>query len=207
MKNHYRVSFAVMLAALFLPANLHATVRTVTFTCCSYTPANFNATVGDTVQWLGSFASHPLSSTSVPPGAAPFSNNSGSSFSYVIQIAGTYNYQCDFHAPSMAGSFTASITGVENELTTTALIPQLLPNYPNPFNPTTHIGYTVRVAGFTSLNVYDIAGNEVATLVKEKREPGRYTIEFDGSGLPSGMYFYRLQTGNFSATRKLLLLK
>lgn len=80
-------------------------------------------------------------------------------------------------------------------------------NYPNPFNPTTKIKYQIPEAGFISLIVYDILGREVATLVNEEKPTGSYDIEFDGSGLSSGVYFYKLQTGNFSSIKKMILMR
>jgi hypothetical protein len=90
-------------------------------------------------------------------------------------------------------------------------------NYPNPFNPSTVIGYQLPVSGNVTLKVYDILGNEVATLVNEEKPAGNYEIEFSAKGesasdgnvydLPSGIYFYKLQAGNFSATKKMILLK
>ena len=80
-------------------------------------------------------------------------------------------------------------------------------NYPNPFNPTTSIQYAVSSRQFVSLKVYDVLGNEVATLANEYREAGRYEVEFDASSLSSGIYFYRLQAGDFVQTRKMILMK
>ena len=82
----------------------------------------------------------------------------------------------------------------------------LYQNYPNPFNPSTAIEFRVPSYGFVSLKVYDVLGREVATLVDERLNPGTYTVTFDGSGLASGMYFYRLSTacGIFSKTMMLL---
>jgi hypothetical protein len=80
-------------------------------------------------------------------------------------------------------------------------------NYPNPFNQTTIINYSVPVTSNISIKVYDILGNEVATLVNGKKPGGNYQIKFDGSGLASGIYLYRLQVDNFRVTRKLILLK
>lgn len=88
-------------------------------------------------------------------------------------------------------------------------------NYPNPFNPTTIIQYSLSDMQFVSLKVYDILGREVATLVNEEKPAGRYEVEFDGSGLTSGVYFYRLSAGNpstssgrsFIETRKLILIR
>jgi Secretion system C-terminal sorting domain len=82
-------------------------------------------------------------------------------------------------------------------------------NYPNPFNPTTSIKYSIPVGtyGRTSLRVYDLLGREVAVLVNERKAPGSYTVQFNGSGLASGVYFYRLTAGDFVATKKLLMLR
>ena len=96
---------------------------------------------------------------------------------------------------------------------------ELEQNYPNPFNPTTTIRFSlpsqspVKAEGragegsFVSLKVYDMLGREVATLVNEDLKPGRYERTFDGSGLASGVYYYRIQAGSFVASRKVLLLK
>jgi len=83
----------------------------------------------------------------------------------------------------------------------------LYQNYPNPFNPITEIGFHIAEAGHVTLNVYDILGREVATLVNERKAPGTYEAKFDGSHLASGVYFYRLSTNNFVQTRKLVLLR
>ena len=85
-------------------------------------------------------------------------------------------------------------------------------NYPNPFNPTTTINYTIPVgdanfASPTTLVIYDILGNEIKTLINKQQSPGKYSVEFDASNLASGVYFYRLQVGDFSTARKLILLK
>ena len=80
-------------------------------------------------------------------------------------------------------------------------------NFPNPLNPTTTISYQIPKAGNVQIKVYDVLGKEVALLVNEQKEPGRYTVQFDASNLPSGLYFYRMQSGNFTDVRKMLLMK
>lgn len=80
-------------------------------------------------------------------------------------------------------------------------------NFPNPFNPVTTISYQLRVASGVSLKVYDVLGREAATLVNGRKPPGKYMLKWDASHLPSGVYFYRLQTDSFSETRKLVLVK
>ena len=80
-------------------------------------------------------------------------------------------------------------------------------NYPNPFNPTTMISYELPENVFVSLKVYDVLGREVASLINDVQAAGSYDVRFDASNLPSGMYFYRLQAGSFSASKKLMLVK
>jgi hypothetical protein len=84
---------------------------------------------------------------------------------------------------------------------------QLYSNYPNPFNPSTTIGFEILQAGRVTLRVYDVQGREVATIVEGTLPAGIHSLKFDGSGLASGMYFYRLIAGSFTQTRKMLLLR
>jgi hypothetical protein len=80
-------------------------------------------------------------------------------------------------------------------------------NYPNPFNPTTKIGFLISDFGFVSLKVSDVLGKEVATLVNEELRPGRYEKTFGGSGLASGVYFFRLSASSFTSVRKMLVIR
>jgi len=80
-------------------------------------------------------------------------------------------------------------------------------NYPNPFNPSTIIKFSIPETRYIKLKVYDILGNEVATLVNEEKTPGNYSVEWNASSLASGVYVYRLQAGSFVQTRKMILMK
>ena len=84
---------------------------------------------------------------------------------------------------------------------------ELSQNYPNPFNPSTTIKYQVPQNSFVSVNVYDILGNQVGTLVREEKAAGSYELRFDASNMPSGVYFYKIQAGNFTQTKKMILMK
>jgi hypothetical protein len=83
----------------------------------------------------------------------------------------------------------------------------LAQNYPNPFNPVTTIKYQLPVSGRVSLKVYNILGKEIATLVDEEKSAGTYSVTFDAGKLSSGIYFYRIQAGNFVQAKKMILLK
>jgi len=102
-------------------------------------------------------------------------------------------------------------TGIGNNSNELINTFKLFQNYPNPFNPKTVISYQLSVSNYATLKVYDLLGNEVKTLVNQKQNAGGYEVEFDGSNLPSGIYFYKLsatgETGSFSDTKKLVLVK
>lgn len=99
------------------------------------------------------------------------------------------------------------ITGISNynsEIPDSYLLKQ---NFPNPFNPTTNINFSIPKSGLVTLKIYDMVGKEVATLVNEVKTAGNYIVGFNASNLPSGTYFYRITTDNFVDTKKMLLVK
>jgi hypothetical protein len=80
-------------------------------------------------------------------------------------------------------------------------------NFPNPFNPVTKINYTLPSDGFVKLNVYDLSGRIISSLVNEIKTSGNYSVEFDGNALSSGVYFYRIELNGLVETRKMTLIK
>ena len=125
------------------------------------------------------------------------------SFNDEMPLSGTMQYrlkQIDFD-----GKFEYSPI-VEVEIVTPKQF-SLNQNFPNPFNPMTTIKYELPHKCLVSLKVYDVLGKEVTTLIEEENLAGRYEINFDGSKLSSGVYFYQIRSGSFSQTKKLLLMK
>lgn len=117
---------------------------------------------------------------------------------------GKYSYrlkQIDFN-----GAFEYSNV-IEAEISSSVKEFSLNQNYPNPFNPSTSIQYAIGSRQFVTLKVYNLLGKEVASLVNETKEAGSYSLNFDASDLPSGIYIYKLQAGNFTQTRKMTLMK
>ncbi|MEK9136656.1 MAG: T9SS type A sorting domain-containing protein, partial [Bacteroidota bacterium] len=102
--------------------------------------------------------------------------------------------------------FKATLTGVSEE----SGIPtgfKLSQNFPNPFNPATKIDYTIAKAGLVTIKVFDVLGREVATLLNEDLQPGNYQVTFDGKGLASGIYMYKMTANGYTATKRMMLVK
>jgi hypothetical protein len=125
------------------------------------------------------------------------------SFSDKSVDAGNYSYrlmQKDFD-----GTFAYS-QEVEVEVNV-PLEYSLDQNYPNPFNPSTTIRYAIPEDNFVSIKLFDVLGNEVFTLVNEQKQAGRYEMLFNASNIASGVYYYQINSGSFTQTRKLMLMK
>ena len=80
-------------------------------------------------------------------------------------------------------------------------------NYPNPFNPSTNLEFGISKLGFVSLKVYDVLGSEIKTLVNENKPAGNYEVEFDAIHLSSGIYFYKIETTEFTDVKKMMIIK
>jgi len=106
-----------------------------------------------------------------------------------------------------AFGFIELITDVENENNEIPNEYFLSQNFPNPFNPSTRINWQSPIGSHQTLKIFDVLGNEVATLVDEYREAGRYEVEFNADKLSSGIYLYKLQAGSFTQTKKMTVLK
>ena len=125
--------------------------------------------------------------------------------------AGVYNVVVsnpDGQFDQLPGAFTVySTTGIKDnfELNPTDFV--LLQNYPNPFNPSTRIDFQIPNASLTKVMIYNLAGQEVATLLNEYLPAGMHSIKFNAGNLPSGIYFYQLITENYSSIKKMILMK
>lgn len=120
---------------------------------------------------------------------------------------GTWTVRAVFNSTTYEKTFnvgTTGITPVNGEIPASYSLKQ---NYPNPFNPGTNFKFQIPNSGFVSLKVYDTQGKEVSTLVNEDLKAGVYEYSFDGTGLNSGVYFYRLQAGEYIETRRMVLVK
>ncbi|GAB4136513.1 MAG: hypothetical protein Fur0015_08800 [Ignavibacteriales bacterium] len=128
----------------------------------------------------------------------------------IISINNPDGFEMHFLATEIRTFYKSSMTSVsENNDVATGF--SLSQNYPNPFNPTTTIEFSIPDVGtglaLSVLKVYDMLGREVATLVNEQKSPGNYEVKFDGNNLASGVYFYQLRAGEFSQTKKMILMR
>jgi hypothetical protein len=101
-------------------------------------------------------------------------------------------------------TFTTDVKNITNTMPTSYALEQ---NFPNPFNPATRINFSIPNEGIVTLNVYNSLGQQVATLVNESKPAGTYQVDFDGADLTSGVYFYKISSGNFTQTKKMILMK
>jgi mannose/cellobiose epimerase-like protein (N-acyl-D-glucosamine 2-epimerase family) len=104
-------------------------------------------------------------------------------------------------------TYNTLITNIVADATVTVDDFELSQNYPNPFNPVTTIRYKIPDQSFATLKVFDLLGREISTLVNEEKSAGNYEVKFNASSLPSGIYFYRLQSANFDKIKKMILMK
>ncbi len=201
------IAAAIFLFTLTLYPQTSYTVQAVDF---SFNPATINISKGDTVKWVWGSGTHTTTSDSANGFVhwdAPLDQNH-TSFTMVFHTPGTFPYHCTFHQSiGMIGTITVespSAVIINKNTPDKYLLDQ---NYPNPFNPTTKIEFQIVKSGFVSLKVFNVLGNEVATLVNGKKQSGTYDVNFDGSNYPSGIYFYRFESNGYVDVKKMVLLK
>ena len=135
-------------------------------------------------------------------------------YTFVTIYGAQVNVEAAGSNPPNSGTITANSTSYNSALLTSVEqisgLPQnfnLTQNFPNPFNPSTKIEYSIPEESFVQLKVYDILGNEIATLINEEQSAGSYRADFSGANLSSGLYIAKLQAGHYSKTIKMTLLK
>ncbi len=140
-----------------------------------------------------------------------YSPANSTAYTDTIYGAGTYYYRIRSENASGSSAYTDSVNVVissvaidENKKPKNYVLEQ---NYPNPFNPSTMINYHIAKDGYTRLDVYNVVGSKVASLVDGIKSAGSYSVQFSGSEVPSGLYFYKLESGGYSFTKKMLIIK
>jgi len=132
--------------------------------------------------------------------------NEGKNYTYEDRNVSTGKYQYRLKQIDFNGNYEYHALVNEVEIGVPKKF-NMSQNYPNPFNPTTKINYELPITNYVTIKIYDINGKEAAQLVNQNQKAGYYTVEFNGSNLASGMYFYRIKAGDFSAVKKMVLVK
>ena len=180
---------------------------------------NLTISTGDTVIWEWQSGGHSTTSDATS-GAEVWDSgilNNGATFSKVFITLGAYPYHCTPHqAQGMVGTITVqNATGIDNHSEVIADKFVLKQNYPNPFNPSTVINYTIPQSANlinTRLEIFNLSGQKVRTLVNTKQSSGTYTVTWNGTNdsgelLATGLYIYRLQAAEFVDIKKMLFMK
>jgi len=201
MKTPLRTLLVIL--ALAISSQGFATIYTVTVSNYQFTPANVNAQVGDTIQWVWVNGSHTTTSGTIPAGAAAWDepiSSSSSTYSYVITEAGTYNYHCTPHAPDMAGTITAtgSTTGVST-------VPQAsgMALYPNPATDMLHVSLGKMNSATASIVITDMTGRVV---LQQSADVTKGT-DIATKALPAGRYAIRVQAGAETLTGSFIITR
>jgi plastocyanin len=206
-----RMAYGGMLIAaaiLFLvPSNAAAVVHTISIENFLFTPLNTHITVGDTVRWVNNSISHHTSTSDTRIWSSGVINP-GATYSREFLTPGVFPYQCSIHvAFGMRDTIHVGTTGVDDPQPAMPGNYELSQNYPNPFNAQTTIKYDLLVDSEITLSVYDLVGRKIETLVAGEQTAGHHEISWDASAFPSGVYFYQIQAGDFTQTKRATLLK
>ncbi len=176
----------------------------------AFDPANITIAVGDTVEWVWVNGMHTTTSdaTTGPDVWDALLDASNTSFSIVITTEGEHPYHCTPHQSlGMVGMITATNPNAVYDDENNPNKFQLSQNYPNPFNPSTKIKFSIPEESQVTIKVFNAVGEEISTILNDFLKSGTHTVGFNASKLTSGMYFYQLKTRNFTATKKMLLVK
>jgi len=159
--------------------------------------------------WLQSIYPNQFNVSGIPPGAT-VSNTTPFTVRVIDSLfPGYFNFKVDVMLdgwPFWTDSILVIVTGIESE----EILPTeyaLFQNFPNPFNPSTKISWQSPVGSWQIIKVFDVLGNEIATLVDEYKPAGRYEVEFKAERLASGIYFYQLRAGEYISVKKMILIK
>jgi plastocyanin len=210
------------LAFLLTPVLAWGTTHTVNQDGLTFAPGEITIEVGDTVEWIWSGGSHTVTSgtdLNDPEVGDLFDaplNSSNPSFAFTFTEVGSFDYFCRPHLNfGMTGTVTVTSASAVGDTPGAAAV-QLLPNVPNPFNPSTRISFELAAgrAGTTdvSLRIFDLKGRLVRVLLEETMAADRHTVVWNGRNdqgktVPSGLYIYRLATGGNAVARSMTLAK
>lgn len=208
MKKILQLSVLVFLVTISL-SSFAQTKVICTFGNFAYNPETLpTVSIGDTIEWRGNFANHPLTSDTLPAGAMPFGKTSGNTpYQYVVTHEGFYSFFCAFHGTSqdMKGRFTVVTNSVKNIPSASGI--KLEQNYPNPVSGQTNIGFSLEKATDLTISLYTSTGEFVKSLASGTFDGGKQSVSVDASTLPNGVYFYRLNANGETLAGQMVVTK
>ena len=172
----------------------------------SFAPNNLTINVGDMVEWTNQDG---VSHTSTSDDGVWDSGllGQGDTFTYTFTLAGSYSYHCTPH-PFMTGTVVVSAaTGIEDQSSSIPGKFEISQNYPNPFNARTAIEYALPQDSHVKIVIYNLLGQNIESLVDQSQTAGIHQVIWNAADVPTGVYFYRIEAGDFTQTRKMLLTK
>ncbi len=202
------MSLLLMTVMLFLvPIDAYSTVHQIAMQDFFFSPRNTVVSPGDTVRWSNSSLA-PHTSTGDTRIWSSGVVNPGASYSRQFLTPGVFAYQCSIHVlMGMRDTIHVSSVGIDDPQSAIPSAYELAQNYPNPFNAQTTIQYDLPSDADVTITVFDILGQKLETLVDEHQDAGHHQIAWDAADQPSGIYFYKIQAGDFSQTKRATLLK
>jgi plastocyanin len=197
---------AMMIVAIALPSPAQATLWEVEIENFAFNPNSLNINVGDMVEWRNrdSFSHTATSDDGVwDSGLLGFDQT----YTYTFTLAGNYPYHCTLHPSMTAAISVASPTGVDDQAPSIPDKFEVSQNYPNPFNARTAIEYALPQDSHVRLVIYNLLGQNIESLVDQSQTAGIHQVIWNAADVPTGVYFYRIEAGDFTQTRKMLLAK
>jgi plastocyanin len=172
----------------------------------SFVPGHMQLNPGDGIQWTNRDAvPHTSTSDDAIWDSGILSN--GESYTFIFENEGVFPYYCTVH-PSMVDTvFVETPVGIDDNLPSVPDRIELSQNYPNPFNAQTVIAYSLPSDSHVKITVYNLLGQSVETLVDADESAGDHRVTWNADDVPTGVYFYRIDAAEFTATRKMLLAK
>jgi plastocyanin len=204
----------VFILTIFVSYRSVSVTHTITNSAFSFSPSTLTINLGDTVKFVLAIIHNALEVDLATWNANGITSNGGFDTPFgggtvLLTQTGTHYYVCVNHAfLGMKGQIV--VNSASDVQTSNNNVPDsynLKQNFPNPFNPSTKISFSLPQKSNVTLKIYNAIGQEIKTLMEGETDAGIHEIEFNGSNLPSGIYFYRLLTPSYTDTKRLVLLK
>lgn len=201
------VTAAVVLSAVFaLSSSAQAILWEVEIEDYNFVPGRLHINPGDAIEWRNRDAiSHTSTSDNGVWDSGLLAQNE--TFTYTFNLEGVYPYHCSPHPFMVDTVVVGNPTGVDDQPSSIPEKFEVSQNYPNPFNARTAIEYSLPQDTHVRIVIYNLLGQNIETLVDQNKTAGIHQVVWNAAEVPTGVYFYRLEAGDFTQTRKMLLAK